>query len=78
MGNKQGKPYHFPSLLPRESFQVTVWGRGTQADPGGLPETRRQSWESAEAKGAGVCRTKYQREKSCTVLGTDQHMHVKK
>lgn len=31
-GETNGKPYNCPSVLPRESFQVTVSGRGTEAD----------------------------------------------
>lgn len=56
MENKWEEPCNCPSLQPWESFQaVTQWGRTQRA--GKLPELRRQSWESREAKAARDCQS---------------------
>lgn len=58
MENKQGKPYDYPSLMPRESFQVMSKERGiqekTQTKPKMQPEWRTQEWESEKAKEPSV------------------------
>ena len=46
-GNKWVEPYYCPILLPRERLQCV--GR-TQTEAGGLPKSKRESWESREAK----------------------------
>lgn len=46
---KNRKQVRWALQLPRhckESFQAVLQGRGTQAEPEGLPELRKRSWES--------------------------------
>lgn len=44
----------FPMLLPWESFQATTQGMRTKVEPDGLPELKRRSRESEEAKAVTV------------------------
>ena len=43
-GNKWGKPYESPNLLPGLNFQAAAQGGVTLVEPGGLHELRRWIW----------------------------------
>ena len=47
---KTKEPYNVPSLLSGQSFQTTALGRETPVEAHSLPELKRWSWESKEAK----------------------------
>lgn len=61
-GHTWGKPHNCPNFLPGESLQVMVLGRGSQMEPTGVPELRRQSWKSRESKAARVHRPETREE----------------
>ena len=44
-------------LIPRDTFQTTAQGRGTQKRADILPELRRQSYEFTESRKARICST---------------------
>lgn len=67
MRNIQG---HFLSLLPGESFQAV-------AEPGILPELRKQSWESRGAKQVTVHIIKYGRGERFTERESTQDIFIR-
>ena len=59
----------FPSLLPKEAFQVLVQEEGTQPEIITLPDLRKQSIAFREAKTARIPGTQDKRKASCTKQG---------
>lgn len=55
-----------PQLMPGERIQVAAQGESTRAEPRGLPELRKKTWESREAKGGEAHRAEYSRGVSYT------------
>lgn len=55
MGNKSGKPYDVPSILPSE-FPGSVIEGEMPAEADRLPEFKGRTWEKGEIKADRVCR----------------------
>lgn len=49
-----------------ERFQIAAQEGSTTAEPRGLPELRKQTWEPKEAKVVEAPRVEYERGASCT------------
>lgn len=64
-GDRWGKPYDFPRVLPRDHFQAILQERGTQVEPGVHLELKRWSWETKNVEVFRVGKAEYWRVETC-------------